>query len=157
MSDVRTASGRAELGGISARNAANALVAIATGVVRDASGALKTFFSALSASAAPLAVEGFVTSSSAQAGTTPSTTASAAGGTAPFAYLWEAVAAPGWTITHPAIATTAFTSPAAEPYTAQTGTFRCKITDASGAVAYTSEVSASIFNLGGGGGGLEAP
>lgn len=135
---------------IAVRDAANTLRSATQGVVRDAAGALRVFFSALSATASPNNVVGYASTNSSDPITTNSATATPAGGTAPFTYAWSGTA--GWTITSPASASTAFTSPPVSPGDVANGDFTCTITDASGAVATTNPVSANVVNLGGGGG-----
>lgn len=135
--------------GISYRDAGNVLRTAVSGVVRDGGNVLRTLFNALTASASPADVSGTVSSSSAVTATTESATASPGGGTSPFSYAWSVVSGAGWTIGTPAAASTSFKSPAINPGDYAEATFKCTVTDASGAIAETNIVTATATNIGG--------
>ncbi|MGN7160831.1 hypothetical protein [Sphingomonas sp. SAFR-052] len=80
--------------------------------------------------------------------TTASTTVSASGGKAPFAFAWALVDAIGsWEATSPAAATTAFRCTTAIEDEPQDATFRCTVTDANGKTA-TVDVTAQAYRYG---------
>jgi hypothetical protein len=156
MSRVRTAAGSLDIAAIHVRDAASDLKEVVRGRVRNAPGQLKTFFSSIAApggaTAEPVSVIGYASSAGARQIDTNPATASASGGVAPFTYAWELVDAAGWTINSPAAASTSFKSPAVNAYESSDGSFRCKITDATGAESYTNDVFANVSNLGDAGG-----
>lgn len=128
------------------RDATNTLQTIQQIRMRDGTNALRTVFQYLTATvditneyqsgSGPLS-NGFVTSDT--------ITASAVGGTAPYTYAWEHVdgsLAMG-NGDSPSTAATTFSATVSEFFT-QDATFRCKITDANGAFAYTPEVFVSL-------------
>ena len=137
-----------QVAALSMRDGGGTLRKAAVIKMRDASNVLRTIFSSASADANPNSVSGYASAEGSQTVTTNSSAATAIGGTAPFSYLWEAVEAAGWTISSPTAAATTFVSPSIDPYEGAEGTFRCKITDATGAEAYTGTVFAHVFNLG---------
>ena len=69
----------------------------------------------------------------------------ASGGTPPYSYLWQAVSSPGTiNILTATAASTAFRGTAMTPGEVRTGTFRLRVTDNVGAIAYSSNVSVSL-------------
>lgn len=74
------------------------------------------------------------------------------GGTAPFTYAWEAIddSSGTWTIESASANATRFTCAnviAGDP--AVSATYRCLVTDALGASAYSSTITATVQNFGG--------
>lgn len=115
-------------------------------------GVLRTvavFADTLTASADPTSVFGTQSSANSIPVTSGGTTASPAGGRAPFTYAWAQLSGDAMTILSPTMATTQFRA-TVQPNTSLSGTFRCTITDAVGQTA-TADVEAILSNLGGGG------
>lgn len=156
MSRVRTAAGSLDIAAIHVRDAANDLKAVVRGRIRDKTGALKTFFSSLAAPggavASPEIVVGYASAGTPKQVTTEPATTTASGGTGPYTYEWELVDAAGWTINTPSAAATSFKSPHVAAYEQEEGTFRCKVTDATGAETFTNTITAHAANLGDAGG-----
>lgn len=149
---VRTVTALGELAAISVRDGANALQTVSIGKLRDAAGALKEFFGAFSAAAAPSFANRFGNSSSAIDVTVSAFTATPSGGVPPYTYSW-ALTTPGintWAITAAAAATTGFTCQALGQFDSDEAGFTCTVTDSTGAEAETNEVTARATNLGGG-------
>lgn len=82
---------------------------------------------------------------------TASVTATASGGSAPYAYAWTLVSDDGlggtWTAQYPSSAGTTFKASAVPATGSSTATFRCTVTDARGAVQ-TIDVTAIAQNYG---------
>lgn len=115
-------------------------------------GVLRTvavFADQLTASANPTLVTGAQSSDQPITVTSNGTTASPAGGRAPFTYTWTQISGPSGIITAPTMATTQFRA-TVEPFGTASLTFRCTITDAVGQSA-SADVEANLSNLGGGG------
>lgn len=148
MSVVLTASGRQSIVGVSIRDGEGDLQSIATGLMRCPQATLKAWFSSLSATASPTEVAGYGASSLPISVSTNQSTCVPSNGVGPFTYAWEAVDASGWGIVSASAARTAFASPNINAAEAAEGTFRCKVTDASGAEAFSNIVSAEASNLG---------
>ena len=151
MSSFRTAA----LSGIAAirfRDSTNTLITATRGRARNAAAALKTFFSAMSASVTVTEVSGYANSSSAADVTTQGAGVTVTGGASPFTYLWARTdAGPhGWTISNPTASFTYFTCVAVDPFDPQTASFACTVTDPGGTTALSDTVTASANNLGGG-------
>ena len=158
MSAVRTESGLSAIMAVHCRDAANVLQEAAAGRVRDASAALKTFFSRISAEALPLSQRGYGNTGGTTTVTSPPFAVTVTGGVAPFTYLWERTDAEPetWVIDDDAAATTTFSTDLDEG-TGALATFHCAVTDDTGAVAISNDVSARAINIGGGGLIVEAP
>jgi hypothetical protein len=84
--------------------------------------------------------DGYVAQCAAGAG--PVSASVVSGGAAPFTYLWEHVSGSSFTLTAPNAASTSF-SRTADPGTL-VGVYRCKITDAAGQVAYTTNATITL-------------
>jgi hypothetical protein len=148
------------LAAISFRDASNMLRAVAVGQVRNAAGLLKLFTGSLSVSLSSEEVAGRVNSGLSVAIQTFSVDAIPDGGAAPYDCLWTRTDSnPGtWTINSPTSPTTNFTGGNAGPGDTLTATFHCTVTDSAGNTAVTSDVTATVrnigFNITGGGGAL---
>jgi hypothetical protein len=145
MIRVRDGGGVSALSNIRARDASG-LGDVAQVYARDAGG-LHPLFSTLSVSASPDFIYGFGSSSSPIEITGNSCTATVAGGSPPFTYLWVA-ADPSWGPTFPSNAITQFRSPALGPGEASSTTFTCEVTDAGGNTATSNIVQADAQNNG---------
>ncbi len=150
MSMVRTDDGLKGIVAIQFRDAASVLKSVATGQIRTATG-LKTFFSSMTATAAPDTVSGIGNSSGTVLVVTTNVTAAPVGGVSPWTVLWTRTDADpqSWTINSPTAFNTTFQT-AVDPGTSSVATFVATITDAVGAVAVTNEVTVTCTNLGGG-------
>lgn len=115
--------------------------------------------SGLTVSASREVVQGAQGSGSTIPVSTISTTAIAAGGSAPFTYAWTLISDDGnggtWGATAPSNATSAFRASLVSPLDASDAVFRCTVTDARGATG-SVDVSATARNYGNiSGGGIE--
>lgn len=142
MLAVRDPSGRRTIAGIRMRDAGNVLRTVALARIRDAAGTLRTFYSALSATASPTFCSGVGDSPSAIDVTTQATTATPAGGVAPYTYAWSRTG--GDTDVNalgPTAQTTGFQVSNINPSEEKEATFICTITDAAGSTAVTNAVT----------------
>lgn len=75
----------------------------------------------------------------------------ASGGTPPYAYLWQAVSAPGISILSAGSSSTAFRATGMAAGELRSGSFRLRVTDAVGAVVNSSTVVVTLENISTGG------
>lgn len=145
MIEVRDASAPQKAKAFEVRNSGG-VHAAKIAQVRDASGVAKTFWQAMTASAAPSSVSGAANVNGTVTVVTNSTSATPAGGTGPYTYLWSGGSA-GWSIGSPNNATTSFARSGLGPDDSDTTTFTCTVTDATGVTATTNSVEAFAQNV----------
>lgn len=147
---VRSPSGLSEIGDIALRDAGG-LQAIGSALVRDASG-LHAIFAPGSGMTidVPLDSTGARFSSSAGGVTTESVAATVTGGTSPYTYLWSRTDAnpESWTILTATSRETQFRAAAVGPGEQFTATFKCTVTDNTGATEDSADVTATAINYG---------
>lgn len=152
MSAYRNAAGLSQgIAAIHFRDGASVFKDIAVGRYRDASNTLRVFFETIAASASPPSLNGYGnTGGPVDITMSSDCTCTVVGGAAPFTYLWTRTDAgsDSWTITTATSAITAFIALAIT--SGSFATFICTVTDDTGAIAVSNEVSARAINLGGG-------
>ncbi len=115
--------------------------------MRDAGGVLRTVYQYLSISLDVTAIAGY-NSGAASAGTvaTAAVTGTVSGGTAPYTYLWERVDGSATvTATTGTAAATTFSATVNEATGGIFATFRLKVTDVNGAIAYSPNVFIELY------------
>lgn len=134
--------------GLRVRDGSNTSHPIAGIRVRDGSNVSHIVYSPMTATVAPLSVEGYVYSNAPMTCRTEQAEVTITGGVAS-TYSWTRIdVAPGaWTIVAPGGQRTAFDAPALANGETRTATFQCVVTDANGNTV-TLSVTANASNYG---------
>lgn len=131
------------------RDSTGVLRTIQSVKMRDDTATLRTVFTYLTAAASPVNTTGANSGTAASGDVTTATiTVTPTGGASPYTYAWEYISgnvsiAPNT----PTSASTTFTLVGAFDGISYTAVYRCKVTDANGAVAYTNNVDIRIYWL----------
>jgi hypothetical protein len=137
------------LAAVSFRDADNILRRVAVGKIRNAANVLKLFIGSLTASLSRDTVFGKVNTSLSVPIQTQSVQAIPDGGAEPDSYLWVQTGGSGtWTINSPVSDMTVFTGGNCGPGEVLSATFHCTVTDAAGNSVTTSNVTATVSNIG---------